>query len=232
VTFLIAATGTGSSTGGLAHYAVGSNFTTGITVVNTGGTNANWRIAFFDDNGNSTLLPFSTGTTNQLSGTLPPYGSYYVEATNPTGPLTSGWGQITADSPIVIQGLFRSTLGSTQYEAAVPSSSGDLEFELPFDTTTFSAGNPLYTGLAVANLSATTSAILTCTARDEFGNVIPNGLTIPQISPLGHWAGYQFPNLPATRGTFDCTSTTEVAVIGLRFIGTSTFSSLPVIKKQ
>ncbi|HEY3740579.1 MAG TPA: IPT/TIG domain-containing protein, partial [Bryobacteraceae bacterium] len=122
--FLVNAVGSGSSTGGLAHFAVGSNFTTGITIINTGATTAQYRITFYDDNGNPINLPFSTGTTNQLSGTLSPYGSLYIEATNPNGPLTSGWGQISADSSIVIQSLFRSTLNNTHYEASVPSSSG------------------------------------------------------------------------------------------------------------
>jgi hypothetical protein len=231
-TFIVSPVGAGSSTGGLAHYAVGSNFTTGIFVINTGGTVAQYSISFFNDNGVSSFLPFSTGTTNQLSGTLPPYGSLYVEATNPNGPLTAGWGQISADTSIVIQSLFRSTLNNTEYEAAVPSSTGDREFELPFDLTNFSPGVPLYTGIAVANLDTVNTANITCTARDQSGNIIPNGITIPSLVPLGHFSGYQFPNLTGLKGTIDCTSTTEVAVVALRFIGTNTFSSLPVIKKQ
>jgi hypothetical protein len=230
-TFQVSPIISGSTTGGLAHFAVGSNFTTGITIINTGGTAAQYRISFYDDNGNPILLPFSTGTTIQLAGTLSPFGSIYVEATNPNGPLTQGWGQISADSSIVVQSLFRSTLNNTHYEAAVESSTGSKAFELPFDTTNFAPGTPLYTGLAIANLDPSNTANVTCTARDSLGNTIPNGITLPAIHALGHWAGFQFPNLAGLRGTLDCVSNTQVAVIGLRFIGTDTFSSLPVIKK-
>ena len=220
-----------NQTAGLAHYAVGQNFTTALFIINSGASTANYAIAFYDDNGNPAALPFSTGSTTRLSGTLPPYGSVYLEASNPTGPLTAGWGQITADASVVVQSLFRSTLNNTRYEAAVASSTGSRAFELPFDATNFSAGVPLYTGIAIANLDTTNNAQVSCIARDASGNTIPNGITIPVIARNGHWAGFQFNNLTGQRGTLDCTSTTNVAVIALRFIGTDTFSSLPVIKK-
>jgi hypothetical protein len=63
------------------------------------------------------------------------------------------------------------------------------------------------------------------------GNTIPSAVTIPSLRPLGHWAGFQFPLLTGYRGTLDCVSNTNVAVVALRFIGTDTFPSLPVIKK-
>ena len=231
VAFIVNPVGTGNASAGLAHYAVGSNWTTAIFVVNSGASIANYSISFYDDNGNPAALPFSSGSTARLSGTLPAYGSVYIEAANPTGPLISGWGQITADSGIVIQSLFRSTLNNTHYEAAVASSTGSKAFELPFDANNFAVNVPLYTGIAIANLDSANTAQIFCIARDASGTVIPNGVAIPTIRPLGHWAGFQFPVLVGQRGTIDCTSSTNVAVIALRFIGTDTFSSLPVIKK-
>jgi hypothetical protein len=154
-----------------------------------------------------------------------------VEAGNPNFPLASGWAQITADSSIVVQGLFRSTLNNTHYEAAVPSSTGSRGFEMPFDLTNFAPGTPIYTGLAIANLDSINPATITCTARDQSGITIPGGVAIPTIRASGHYATAQFPSLVGLRGTLDCVSTTNVVVIGLRFIGTDTLSSLPVIKK-
>ena len=231
VAFIVTPPGFSGGTAGLAHYAVGSNWTTGIFVVNTGSTAAQYAISFFDDNGNPAAVPFASGSTTRLSGTLPPFGSTYLEASNPNGPLTAGWGSISADSSIVIQSLFRSTLNNTRYEAAVASSTGSRAFELPFDATNFAANTPLYTGIAIANLDTANTAQVSCIARDSSGNVIPNGVSIPSIPRQGHWAGFQFPVLLGQRGTLDCTSTTSVAVVALRFIGTDTFSSLPVIKK-
>jgi hypothetical protein len=70
---------------------------------------------------------------------------------------------------------------------------------------------------------------VTCVPRDASGNFIPNAVTVPTLSPLGHFAGYQFPALVGLRGTLNCSSTTAVGVVALRAIGTNAISSLPVI---
>ena len=188
-------------------------------------------MAFHDDNGNPVALPFSTGSTNTLSGSVPAQGSAYYEAGNPQASLVSGSAQITADPSIVVQALFRDDSSGRYYEAAVPSSSGSQEFLFPFDATTFAGnGQPFYTGFAIANLSGS-PADLICTARDQNGVVIPNAVPVPELSSFGHWANYLFPALTGMRGTVDCVSSTTVAATALRFIGGSAFSSLPVITK-
>ena len=131
----------------------------------------------------------------------------------------------------MVQALFRNNVNDTYYEAAVPSNSGSKEFLIPFDATTFAAtGAAFYTGFAIANMDPA-AATITCTARDANGNVIPNGVTVPQLSGLGHWGGYLFPALTGQRGTIDCVSTTNIVATALRFIGNNAFSSLPVVTK-
>jgi hypothetical protein len=118
------------------------------------------------------------------------------------------------------------------YEAGVASSGGYSSFLVPFDATTFAPANaPFYTGLAISNLNASASARITCVARDQGGTLIPNAVPIPALNPLGHWANYLFPPLAGKRGTLDCSADTLVSAIALRVIGTSAFSSLPVIVK-
>jgi hypothetical protein len=220
---------TSGNTSALAHFAAGDTWTTGIFIVNTGSQAANFSIAFFDDAGNPATLPFSSGATNTLTGSVPANGSAYFEAANPLDALVSGWGRITADPSIVVQALFRSDANGSYYEAAVPSSSGGKEFLIPFDATTFAGnGQPFYTGFAVANLDQSTATI-SCIARDSSGTVIPNAVPVPALSPMGHWANYLFPALTGLRGTIDCSSNTNIAGIALRFIGGSAFSSLPVV---
>ena len=215
----------------LAHFAAGDTWTTDFFVLNTGTSTATFSIAFRDDNGNPVALPFTAGPANVLSGTIAAQGSAYYEATNSQLPLAAGWGQITADPSIVVQALFRRSANGTYYEAAVPSGAGSKEFLLPFDATTFAAnGQPFYTGFAIANLDQA-AANVTCTADDANGVVIPNAVSVPQLSPLGHWANYLFPALAGKRGTIDCTSNTDIAATALRVIGTTTFSSLPVVSK-
>ena len=131
----------------------------------------------------------------------------------------------------MIQSLFRNAVNGTYYEAVIPSTpGGNNEVLFPFDAATFApTGQPLVTGVAIANLSGT-SANVTCIARDPNGVVIPNAVTVPTLNPLGHWAGYQFPPLAGQRGTIDCTSNTNISATALRFLGTA-LSSLPIVTK-
>jgi hypothetical protein len=215
----------------LAHFAAGDTWTLGIFVLNNDSQPAEFSIAFYDDFGNSVTLPFSSGPDRKLGGTVPANGSAYFEAGDPQGPLAAGWSQITADPSIIVQALFRNNANGTYYEAAVPSGSGSREFLVPFDATNFVAtGAPFYTGFAIANLEQA-AANITCTARDSSGSIIPNAVAVPQLRPLGHWAGYLFPALTGKRGSIDCTSNTNIVATALRLIGTSAFSSLPVITK-
>ena len=218
----------------LPHFASQSTWTTGIFVINIGPAPARFAIAFYDDNGTPIPLPFSTGATNNLSGTVPAQGSSYYEAGDPSGSLIAGWGQITADPNIRIQAVFRNQSGTTYYEAAVPAAAGTNEFQIPFDFTIFAAtGDRFYTGFAIANLDPVNSAAVNCAARDSNGSVIPGIFTGGSgpltLAPLGHYANYLFPSLFGMRGTIDCYSTTTIAATALRVIGANALSSLPVI---
>lgn len=219
-------------TSGFAHFAAGGSFTTGFTVVNNSAQSAQFSLSFYTDAGAPALLPFNGfGTVSTLSDTLPPNGTGYYETGDPKASTQGGWVAIKADPSITIQELFRNLAPSMNYyEASVPASNGTMEFRIPFDATSLSAtGQPLYTGFAIANLDATNTAALTCTVRDFRGNTIPNAITIPVLNPLGHWANYLFPAIAGGRGSIDCTANRMISVIGLRFIGTDAFSSLPVI---
>ncbi len=226
------ASGTGTA---LPHLAVGGSYVTDFYIVNTSAQPASFSIKFYGGDGRPISLPFAgTGTaTPMLSGMVPPFSSLYYEAGSSLSPPISGWGLITADPAITIQTLFRNHApDGNYYEASVPSSFSSNHFEIPFDGTTFApTGAPTYTGLAIANLDGVNSATVTCTARDSSGNTIPIAVPVDTISPLGHWANYLFSALTGNRGTLDCTSNTQVAAIGLRFLGDNAFSSLPVLLK-
>ena len=114
----------------------------------------------------------------------------------------------------------------------MPASEGYSGFIIPFDASTFPpTGGSLYTGFAVANLNPSQAVHVMCTARDQWGTVIPNAVTIPELKPSGHYASYLFPALTGKRGTLDCTADTLVSAIALRSVGTDAFSTLPVIIK-
>jgi hypothetical protein len=169
-----------------------------------------------------------------LADTIVGLGAKYYEAGTYQAALISGSGVISANPGIAIQALVR-RLGSdgSYYEAAIPSSMGDFQFEMPFDATTFApTGAQIYTGLAIANIDTANPSTVTCVARDALGNDIPNAGSVPTLSPLGHFASYQFPPLVGLRGTLNCSSTTLVGAVALRAIGANAISSLPVIPIQ
>jgi hypothetical protein len=216
----------------LPHFAAGGGFVTAFSVVNSSPSPATFSLSFKDDNGNPIAVPVSgLGSVSSISDAVVANGTKYYEAGTPQAALLSGSVVVSADSSITIQALFR-RLGSdnSYYEVAVASSTGVNEFEIPFDATTFSGnGAQIFTGFAIVNLDPVNNATVTCTARDALGNVIPNAVSVPALSPSGHWANYLFPALTGQRGTLDCSSTMKIGAIGLRALGTNALSSLPVI---
>jgi len=218
--------------GALSHLAGGDVWTTAFFAINEGDAPAHFSVFFYNDAGAVATFPFggSIGTPAALRDTVPAHGMNYYEAANPTGPLSVVWGLISADPTITIQSAFREhNANGSYYEAGVAAAAGSKEFVIPFDASTFAAtGAPIYTGFAIANQDPATTANVVCVAADQTGTVIPNGLTVPPLSPLGHYANFVFPTLSGKRGTLDCTSNTIVSAIALRALGTA-FSSLPVM---
>jgi len=219
--------------GALPHLTVGNVWTTGFFIVNSGNQPAQFSISFFDDSGNPVAIPFGApiGTVNAYQGTVPAGGMIYVEASNPSAPgPVAVWGLISSDPTVTVQALFRRQVDTVYYEAAVGASPGSFGFTLPFDATTFApTGDALYTGFAIVNLDTVNSAAVSCSAADQNGVTIPNGVPLPNLSPLGHYANYLFTALTGLRGTLTCSSSTKVAALALRAIGTNTISTLPVI---
>lgn len=213
----------------LPHLAAGDIWTTGFYVINTAPYPAGYTVNFYDNFGTPVAMPLTSGSSTGLRGELPANGMTYVEASSPGAPLIEGTGLISADPTISVQALFRDSTNGVFYEASVPSSSGGMGFSMPFDFTTFApTGAQLYTGLAIGNLDPVNAAAVTCVATNQAGTVIPNAVIIPAISPLGHFAGFTFPALYGLSGTLNCSSTTRIAAIGVRSLG-STFSTLPVL---
>lgn len=202
-------------------------------MINKSSTPQSFSISFYDNNGNPVSVPFGTNAQTTLTGTIPASGTGFYEAGTLSGTLVSGSGVITSISSVVVQTVFRHQGSSGAiFEAGVASSAGSFEVLVPYDANTDPlTGNQIYTGFAVANMDGINSAVLTCTARNSAGTIIPSAVTIATLPARGHFAGYNFPALAGTRGTVDCTSTARIAVMALRALGTDAISSFPVILK-
>jgi Putative Ig domain len=219
----------------LPHFAAGAGFVTGFYALNENSQPASFAIAFNNDTGQPVAVPFAgLSTTATLADTIVGFGVKYYEAGTYQAALISGSGVISSNPGIIIQALVR-RLGSdgSYYEAAIPSSTGNFEFDLPFDFTIFApTGAQIYTGFAISNTDSANPSVVTCVARDALGNYIPNAVSVPTLQPLGHFASYQFPALVGLRGALNCSSTTHVGAVALRAIGANAISSLPVISIQ
>jgi hypothetical protein len=217
----------------LPQVAVGGGWSTTILIMNTNAQAASFTIALYGDNGSALSLPFTgSGTVSTITGSVPAQGVGRYEAPDDGGALRSGWALVTAPSGVNVQALFRRNVNGVYYEGAVPSSGGTTDFVMPFDSTTFAAtGDDFFTGFAIANLDTSASGTVTCEARDENGQVIPNALPTQVLPPLGHFADYRFDNLKGKQGMFHCTSDRSVGALGLHVIGEKSFSTLSVFPK-
>ena len=172
----------------------------------------------------------TAGTT--FTGTVPAGGTGYYEVGNITAsPGVSGSVVITSNTFIVVQAIIRHlSSAGVYYEAADATTTGNFEIKTAFDATTFTpTGQQIYTGFAVVNTDQVNQATLTCTATDSNGNAIANAFPSLTLPPQGHAAQYNFPALLGNRGTVDCSSTTRVGILTLRFIGNDALSTLPII---
>jgi hypothetical protein len=217
----------------IPHIAVGGSYTTEFVILNPTSAAGSISVSFFGDSGRpmAVRLPDLNATSSGFRNTsVPAGGSLVVVAADPGGPAQSGSAVVNASSGLIVQARFRSKAADGNfYEAAVPLTQGGTRFGVPFDATTFTeTGWQIYTGLAITNLDSARSATIACTAKNDSGAMIANAVNVPALAPLGHWAGYDFPSLVGKRGLLDCASNTTVAAIGLRFLGTSAFSSLTV----
>jgi hypothetical protein len=220
------------TTSSLPHFVFGGGFVMGFYALNASDQPATFTVNFYDDSGKPVSLPFtSTGPSTSLTDNLPARTLKYYEAGTYSTALVEGSGSVTATPSVTVQALIRRQ-GSdgSFYEAAVEPAAGYKEFQIPFDATIFpTTGAQIYTGFAVANVDPLNAAAITCTARDSNGNPVTGAVSVPALSPLGHWASASFPLLVGLRGTLDCTSTTTVGAIAIRAIGTNAISTLPVI---
>ena len=219
----------------LTHVAFGGQWTTDLVAISSEANAGSFSVGFHGDSGAAIALPFTggLGDLSTLADTVPTQGRKDYEATNPVYADQGGWGLVTADESLTLQALFRRhTADGMFYEAAVPTHEGYSRFIVPFDATNFApTGAPMYTGFAIANLNPSATAHIDCTARDQYGVAVPNAVSIPALSALGHYTGFSFPVLAGKRGTFDCAADTLVSALALRAIGGDAISTLPVIVK-
>ncbi|MGA2435295.1 MAG: hypothetical protein ABSG25_08420, partial [Bryobacteraceae bacterium] len=240
---VLANVGTGGGT--FPHIAVGGDWQTVFTFVNTGTSSASFQLNFYDDNGNplavnqfivlpdgETMVSIATGG---LDLELDPGASMIVQASGAS--VTTGSAQFSTTGHIggfVIfqEGTVQDIIGISQgvQEAVVPLQTGSASsYTLAFDNT-----NGLATGVALASETMAIPAAVPATLRDETGTTLATAtVNLPANGHVSEMLTDLFPAAANIRGTveFDTPLWVQIGVVGIRATPSGAFTTIPVIAK-
>ncbi|HXP85310.1 MAG TPA: IPT/TIG domain-containing protein [Bryobacteraceae bacterium] len=204
----------------VAQIADGSNWKTLIQVVNLDQVPVNYSFQFWDDNGNPLQLPLANGVTG---GTLAVGGTAFAETPGTAAALTQGWAEAASSGRIGVLTIFRQIVaGRPDAEGTVTGVQSGSRIFVPFDDT-----NGYVTGVAVANTNPTQGLFISLVFQLENGTQQTGSLSLPAHAHTAFELTSMFPALAGVRGSMELTaSTPDVAVVGLRFSPTNSFTSL------
>ncbi len=210
------------------HLAVGAGWQTTITYINYSSAQVVCRTDFVSDNGGPLQVSFPRlGVIDSRSDTLPSRGSVHAETDVPLDDaLAPGWARAACSGPVKASLLFRAydSAGEPTGEAGVNAAAVPAKRFVTFAEQ--AAGQP-GTGVAYANPSASRSASVEFTARNEAGDVI--GRVMRTLLPQAHDAQNMEPlfgDIPFV-GSLEVTSDEPIVVLSLNFEALPVFSSLP-----
>jgi hypothetical protein len=220
-----------SGSGSFAQIASGAGLTSTITLVNTGGTQAEVNLKFFADDGSPLSLPLTlpqlgnSVDADSLDQTLAGNATLVVEIAAPiTSPVKAGSARLTTDGPVNGFVLIR-TVGNGQ-EAILPlETHAASSYMVPFNNSSGAV-----TGIAVANLmfaSTSVSVIVRVPGGIQFD---AGTITLPAGGHTSFVLDGQFPLTALLSGTleFRTASSGQISVAGLPFSPTGAFTALPV----
>jgi hypothetical protein len=228
-----------TSAGSMAQIASAGNWSTTITVVNTGTTAAQTRLNFFGDNGSPLTLPLTFPQSPSSAGpllastidrTIDPGAELVIQTMGPTTqPTAVGWAQLLSNGTVGGDAVFSlAGSGSTVQDAVAPLETRNANgYIVPFDNT--SGSND---GMALANLT-TASVTTAITIRDYTGAVIlSSALTLPATGHTSFVLADRYGSITARqRGTveFRSPSPGQISVIGVHANATGGYSDIPAI---
>ena len=209
------------------HLAVGASWQTTITYINYSSEEVTCQTDFLSDDGTPLMVSFAgRGAVPSRTDILLPGGSVHQETNVAlSAPLARGWARATCSGPVKASLLFRqhSSEGAPVAEAGVNAATVPAT---RFVTFAEQGEGQFGTGVAYANPSAT-AALVTFTARDTAGEVLPSVNRI--LSPGGHAAHgmSELFDLTSFTGSIEVTSTEPIVSLSLNFEADPVFSSLP-----
>ncbi|MCH8268166.1 MAG: hypothetical protein IH846_11660 [Acidobacteria bacterium] len=215
----------GSTTYYFPHLAVGGEWQTTITYINSSPQEVTCVTDFLSDDGSPLEIPFGEPAASSRTDILPSAGSIHVESTaDLNAPTLAGWARATCTGPVKASLLFRRrNNGVPVAEAGVNAATVPAT---QFITFAEQGEGKFGTGVAYAN-SSSTSALVTFTVKDTVGQTLA---TVDRtLSPGGHDAQNMAPLFGLTNftGSIEVTSTEPIVSLSLNFEADPVFSSLP-----
>lgn len=208
----------------LPQFVSGGGWYSALYFTNTGNSAVSFPVNFVGDDGNPLSVPVVGASSTIVN--LAPHGTAAIQTAN-VGPVSQGYASVSLPVGVVGYGVFHlSNPGVPDQEAVVPlSSASSTASTLTWDDTSF------VTAVGIVNPSniATTVSIA---LRDAAGAIIGTSSVFLAAKNKTAVVLRNLPGLGAmigNRGSADFTVTTgNVAVLGLRFIG-SAFTSIPPV---
>jgi hypothetical protein len=227
-----------ASGGSMAQLASGGSWNTTITLLNTGTTAAQVSLNFYDDNGNTLLLPLilpQASSTPQpaaaLNQTIAAQAQLVIETAGTASQATTeGWVQLVATGGDVGgSAVFAFTTAGTQ-EAVVPlETRNPTAFVLPFDYT-----GGYSTGVALANLSSHAASI-SVVLRDNTGASLGTAATIdlPAYAHTSFMMASSYPAVAGHLGTLELDTPLggQISALGIRATPGGAITSVPALAK-
>ena len=211
------------------HLAVGASWQTTITYINYSSQEVSCQTDFLSDDGGPLPVSFpSRGAVVSRTDILPPGGSVHEETNVELGaPLAPGWARAACSGPLNAGLLFRRYDG----EGVPVAEAGVIAATVPatrFVTFAEQGEGRFGTGVAYANPSDTTTAIVTFTVRDVEGNELAHSAPLTLL-PRGHGARNMEGvfDLTSFTGSLEVTATAPIVSLSLNNEADPVISSLP-----
>jgi hypothetical protein len=206
----------------LPQFAFGGGWYSALYFTNTNSSSVSFTVTFTSDSGEPLTIPAIGGASTVV--TMGPHGTAVIEAPN-LGSLRQGYVSLAPPVGVVGYGIFRQSIsGRPDQEAVVTfsdsaSTSRTLSWDETVSTTTVAIVNPSPTAVNVSIMIWNTNGNVIGTSSVALA---PHNKTAVALNTLPGLSG-----MVGNRGSAQFTvSTGNVAVLGLRFLG-SAFTSIP-----
>ena len=209
------------------HFVDGSGWITEIALINPGNTTLSGSVEFHAQSGESASVGIGGQVNSSFSYSIPPRSSKKMQTSGTSNGTIAGWVRIipssNAATPVGAVIFSLTGGGVTSSAAGVPPVAPGTAFrmyaEMAGDFTNAAVGS-IQTGLAVANLSATTATVnlelfkLDGSSAGLVGrmSVPANGQTAAFLNQISGFGGLALP----FQGVLRASSTANISVMGLR----------------